>query len=338
MCISAEKLSNKKHLNNILLYCLIMAFECEHCNNVYKSLQSYRNHIKIKHNDIKQDTDKKIICEYCNKNFTRKTNLRYHIENSCKNKTDITQTINLQNQINELKKELDVLKHIKEKPEVINNITNNITNNGTIINNTILINKTGTENLLELTDKECDEIFSKEILSVVSLIKHINFNERLPSNHSFCSKSLEGKYLLSYDVNKSCTESLRKKYFCHELVENSVSRLEILYEMHKNKMSKLKQTKIENNIKMLKNIKNRDYSDKILKELNNQIIELSYNNKDTVLNTWKNNKTQGKKILKEQIKIENYDSETSDSDSSISSESDSDSFVLKTTKKNTTEK
>jgi hypothetical protein len=298
-----------------------MSFECKYCGNLYKSLQSYRNHIKIKHSDIKKDNNKQHNCEYCNKKFSRKTNLRVHINNSCKNKVltiQPTQTIDLQNQINELKKELVELKNTKVKPGIIN-ITNNITNNGTIINNTIYINKTGTENLLDLTDKECDEIFSKEISSVVSLIKHINFNKRLPSNHSFCSKSLEGKYLLSYDIEKSTPESLRKKYFCQELVENTVARLEILYEMHKIKMSKLKQLKIESNIKILKDIKNRNYSDKILKELKNQIIELSYNNKETILNTWKNHKTVGKKINNINNINEN-NTEENDSDSNSDSE------------------
>jgi len=116
--------------------------------------------------------------------------------------------------------------------------------------------------------------------------------------------------LLAYDVDKSCTESLRKKYFYHELLENSINRLEILYEIHKNKMSKLKQRKIENNIKILKDIKNRDFSDKVLKEIKNQLIELSYNHKDTVLNTWKNNKTQGKTVKKPIIPIGDFDSDS----------------------------
>ena len=300
-----------------------MSFKCTYCDNTYGSLQSCKNHIRIKHMENKKadlEKTKKIICELCGKRFTRNANLKHHMENVCELRIKPhknPQNIELQNQINELKKEIVELKNAKSKTEVINktinnynSTTNNITNNGTIINNTIYINRTGTENLLELTDKECDDIFGKEISSVVSLVKHVNFNERLPSNHSFCSKSLEGKYLLAYDVDKSCTESLRKKYFYHELLENSINRLEILYEIHKNKMSKLKQRKIENNIKILKDIKNRDFSDKVLKEIKNQLIELSYNHKDTVLNTWKNNKTQGKTVKKPIIPIGDFDSDS----------------------------
>ncbi len=313
-----------------------MSFKCSYCENTYKSLQSCKNHMRIKHSENKKadlEKEKHIICEFCSKRFTRNANLKHHMDNVCGSLVKSqhnSQTVELQNQINELKKEIVELKNAKPKTEVINktinnytNTTNNITNNGTIINNTVYINRTGTENLLDLTDKECDEIFGKEISSVVSLVKHVNFNERLPSNHSFCSKSLEGKYLLAYDVDKSCTESLRKKYFCHELLENSVNRLEILYEIHKNKMSKLKQKKIENNIKVLKDIKNRDFSDKVLKEIKNQLIELSYNHKDTVLNTWKNYKTQGKTIKKPLIPIND-----SDSDSELSDDSSDDSIEV----------
>lgn len=313
-----------------------MLYKCTYCPNSYKSLQSCKNHIRIKHLENKKADlakEKHIVCDFCGKRFTRNANLKYHLENVCELRVKFqhnSQTIELQNQINELKKEIVELKNVKPKTEVINktinnytSTTNNITNNGTVINNTIYINRTGTENLLELTNKECDEIFGKEISSVVSLVKHVNFNKRLPSNHSFCSKSLEGKYLLAYDVDKSCTESLRKKYFYHELLENSINRLEILYEIHKNKMSKLKQKKIEDNIKVLKDIKDRDFSDKVLKEIKNQLIELSYNHKDTVLNTWKNYKTQGKTIKKPLIPINN-----SESDSELSDDSDDDTIEV----------
>jgi hypothetical protein len=150
--------------------------------------------------------------------------------------------------------------------------------------------------LLELNDKETTEIFSKEISGVVSLIKFINFNERLPSNHSFCTKSLEGKYLLTYNTEESKVESTRKKYFYQELLSTAVDKMELLFKACRNNFSKDKQTKIEGTIKRLKEIKDRDFSDKILKEIKNQLIQLSYNCRNTVLNTWDNNKIKGKQI------------------------------------------
>lgn len=313
-----------------------MAHKCEFCDCIYKSIQSCKNHMRIKHcNFLKSKPDKKqFICDYCQKHFARKSNLNYHQENACKNRLIVqqpkTDAVDLQNQINELKKELVELKNTKTK--------HNIINNGTIINNIIYINKTGTENLLDLNDIECAEIFSKEFSSVVSLVKFINFNERLPSNHSFCSKSLEGKYLLAYDFGKSKIESTRKKYFYHELLANSVDKLEILYKSRKNKFSKLKQEQIENNIKSLKDIRNRDFSDKILKEIKNQLVELSYNCKNTVLNTWKNYrasdhmyKSFGHDIKNSNIIEDDSDSELSELNSS-ESDNESDEINLKSIK------
>lgn len=92
-------------------------------------------------------------------------------------------------------------------------------------------------------------------------------------------------------------------------------------------MQKKKQTRIKDTIKRLKEIKDRDFSDTILREIKNQLILLSYNCRNTVLNTWDNNKIEGKKIedtdftdkdldeifLKTNIELsdDNYESESS---------------------------
>jgi hypothetical protein len=248
-----------------------MEFKCKICDKQYKSYQTLWNHKKIKHT-LKNN---KIICELCNKEFTRNDNLKYHKNNTCKIKN---------NEINKINILEDKIEQLENK---INNISNNTLNNSNVNNGTvnIYINKTGTENVLELNDSEKNEIFNKELSGIVSFIKFINFNERLPNNHSFCTKSLEGKYLLSYNTEEEKIESVRKKYFYHELLNNSVEKMEILYKSCKNNFSKEKQLKVENTIQSLKEIKDRDLSNKVLKEIKNKLIEISYNRRDTVLNT-----------------------------------------------------
>lgn len=49
----------------------------------------------------------------------------------------------------------------------------------------IVINKIGTENVLELNDMEITDIFNKEIEGVIKLIEFVNFNEIL---HLFLGK------------------------------------------------------------------------------------------------------------------------------------------------------
>ena len=254
-----------------------MEFKCNICDKQYKSYQTLWNHNKIKHTS----TNKKIICDSCNKEFTRSDNLKYHKNNTCKIKNNNIKINILEEKIEQLEDKIN---------NISNNTLNNINNNSTVNNGTvnIYINKTGTENVLELNDSEKNEIFNKEIDGIVSFIRFINFNERLPNNHSFCTKSLEGKYLLSYNTEDEKIESVRKKYFYHELLNNSVEKMDILYKSCKNKFSKEKQLKVENTIQSLKEIKNRDLSNKVLKEIKNKLIEISYNRRETVLNTWDN--------------------------------------------------
>ena len=160
-----------------------MLYNCEICNKDYKSYQSLWNHNKIKHSDLCLKISNKecnFSCELCNKKFTRNDNLKYHKNNTCKIKNNETNKINI----------------LEDKIEQLENKINNISNNNNNVNNgtvNIYINKTGTENVLELNDSEKNEIFNKELSGIVSFIKFINFNERLPNNHSFCTKSLEGK-------------------------------------------------------------------------------------------------------------------------------------------------
>ena len=109
---------------------------------------------------------------------------------------------------------------------------NNNSNNNTV-NNTIYINKLGTENLLELTRTEIANIFDKRLLSLEAFVKTINFNERLPSNHSFCTTNLDSAYLSVYDTNESKIKKDRKKYFFEEIISKSVLRMEELYKINK---------------------------------------------------------------------------------------------------------
>jgi hypothetical protein len=264
-----------------------MSYNCNICNKEYKSYQSLWSHNKIKHNEIRlniKDKECKFSCDICNKKFRRNANLKYHITNTCKIKNNDTNKINiLESEIIELKNKINNITNYKTLNNNINNNSN--VNQGTV---NIYINKTGTENVLELNESEKNEIFNKELSGIVSFIKFINFNERLPNNHSFCTKSLEGKYLLSYNTEEEKIESVRKKYFYHELLNNSVEKMEILYKSCKNNFSKEKQLKVENTIQSLKEIKDRDLSNKVLKEIKNKLIEISYNSRDTVLNTWDN--------------------------------------------------
>jgi hypothetical protein len=169
-----------------------MVYNCLKCNKNYKTYQTLWKHNKLYHKPIITDItgsttenysieNKKVrsyICEYCNKIFTRKNNMNHHKINSCtKNQKDTNikeLEIKLTNNIEKLEYKIEKLEK-KTNKKVINN-----TNNGTIINNNnIIINKIGSENLLEFNDNEISQIFNKELESIITFIELLNFNERL---------------------------------------------------------------------------------------------------------------------------------------------------------------
>jgi hypothetical protein len=138
-----------------------------------------------------------------------------------------------------------------------------------------------------LNDNEISEIFDKKIESVIKFIQHLNFNERLPSNHNFCTTSIDGHYLHIYNTDQLTKECDRKKYFFEELLGRSIYKMEQLYAKYKFNFNETKQMQIEDDINTLKIIKSKDMNDKLLKEMLKKLNLLSYNYKKIVLDTWK---------------------------------------------------
>lgn len=268
-----------------------MTFNCEKCIKEYSSYQSLWNHNKLYHNTTiteitgvttGKNCKKYYICNLCTKKFTRRNNMNHHKLNTCPKK-DIQVT---KIEISELK---DVINKLETKIDKISNkkVINNYNNCGNMItNNKLIINKIGTENLLELKNTEITDIFNKEIESVILFIELINFNERLPENHSFCTTSLESKYLSTYNSETNTIDKDRKKYFFDKLLDTSIKRLEILYNSNKKKIAETRQKQIEENINNLKKMKESSFSNKIMKEMINKLNLLSYNKKEIVKNTW----------------------------------------------------
>ena len=281
-----------------------MEFKCKICNNIYKSYQSLWNHNHKYHdnenhkktsNDLQKTSNdfqktsndfqnNTIQCEYCNKTFSRKNNLNYHIKNRCKEKEK-----------QELKSKVILEETIKKiiKSEIKNTkSTTNIRVNGNIIGTNhdsgpkIIINKTGSENIDHITYNEVSTIFDNEISSVIKLIELVNFNECKPENHSFCSTALESPYLSFYNTNTNTVNKERKRYFFEEVICKSIQNHEILYGKFKNKFNSIKRKQIEDNIYNLKKIKENSFNSKIIGEMIRNLNLLSYNNRDLVQDTW----------------------------------------------------
>ncbi len=279
-----------------------MEFICKICNKNYKSYQSLWNHNHKYHTTIihitpqsnhknphfdhknPHSTTNNLSCNHCNKIFSRIDSLNRHIK-TCKIKND-------QEVISKSNLEETIMKIIKNEMKNNKKSTTNIRVNGNIIGTNhdsgpkIIINKTGSESIDQLTYNEVSAIFDNEISSVVKLIELINFNESKPENHSFCSTALESPYLSFYNTNTNTVNKERKRYFFEEVICKSIQNHEILYGKFKNKFNSIKRKQIEDNIYNLKKIKENSFNSKIIGEMIRNLNLLSYNNRDLVQDTW----------------------------------------------------
>ncbi len=226
-------------------------------------------------NDINKDK-KEFMCMYCLKKFGTNFNKQRH-QNNCQMKNviaDLKNDFNCKFEL--LKKDLET--------KATGKIYNKYVNSGTI-NNKITINKIGSESL-ELTNEEVRKIFNKEVEGLLTFIEFANFNERLPNNHSFCSTSLESKYLSKYNAEEKTIQKDRKKYYFDQVITKAIDNLEFLYNKFKTIFKPSQQKEIEEKLINIKNIKSYDLNSKFIKELINQLNLLSYNKKEMVMNTW----------------------------------------------------
>ena len=232
---------------------VISQFVCKICNKQYASYQSLWIHNKKFHKlnssskNISSSSQPKldsktvstnnsnIMCEYCNCLFSRKDNLKRHYT-ICKFKSTTNNTVNnlANNTINN---------------NIVNTNSNNINSNNTT-NNTIIINKLGNENVLHLTKTEVMTIFNKELESITTMIELLNFNERLPENHSFCTTNLESNYMSIYNPDKQTVEKDRKKYMFDKILDNSIDKIQLLYNHYRSKFDtkRRKRQKIKNKV------------------------------------------------------------------------------------------
>ena len=284
-----------------------MEYLCNKCDKKYSSYQSLWIHNKKFHssdgskvgttggnNSGNKVTFKIYICNICSKEYNNKYS-KYKHQKICTNANQKTNEIKelkieIKQEIDKLKDENIKLKKLigkKANKKVVNN------NSGTIVNgnvtNNIVINKIGQENLLELNNKEITEIFNKELEGVLTFIELLNFNERLPSNHSFCTTSLESKYLSTYNTDTNKVDKDRKKYFFDKLLNISIEKMEKLFTLNKTKFNNKKQKQIQDNIMNLKSLRNYDFNNKLIKEISNKMNLISYNKRDVVQKTWNKN-------------------------------------------------
>lgn len=241
---------------------------------------------KIKKLDIIDDNDNK--CGYCKKIFSTKGNLKSHIENRCKYK------ISILNSIKELEAELikpdnedtpqNNIKTLKKIKNITNNNTNNTTNNNTnntnngIINNNknniynITLNPFGKEDLSHITNKQYIKFMKDIFPGFLNFVEKIHYDEAMPANHNICikNKKYDDAYVYKKDnwqvtdcdeiiddLIRQKTKILNEKY--EELEENNETT-DDLEQAFSHFMSKIRKSDDEGKTNLIKQLKRLLYN------------------------------------------------------------------------------
>jgi len=270
-----------------------MGYTCTTCNKDYASYQSLWNHNRKYHtseklhltsincvtttdNYQKRPKENQFDCIYCNKTFTRKNNLNYHLKNKCKEKEKKqNEHLIYMKHIEKLTQEIEKLKN-KPKSKIINNyngpVNNGPVNNGSIT--TIKLCEIGKEDLSHLTHSEKKYIMAQGMNSIISLIDHLNFSDHLKQNHTFYTSAINDKHVNTIDFKTKSVIKKSKKDLFDQILDSHINKLALLSNNNK------KFTDVFNNIKAFIYLKNAK------KEFITQLNMLSYNKRAMVINTW----------------------------------------------------
>jgi hypothetical protein len=246
-----------------------------------KHIQTETKHIQ---NNAKIEPLDKSICEYCKKTLSNSQS-RWRHQKICKEKARIDKEqedkMTLKQELAKIKKDLKLELEIKfnklnkkSANKIINyNVSNNVSNVNS--NNTLSLCKLGGENVDLLTKDERKNILSQNKNSIVSLVEHLNFNQRLPQNHIFYVSSLNDKHVNTFDLETNSMVKQSKKDLFDKLLFNQMKKLEII-------CKKSKKQDVFNGLNAI------IYLDKNKKEFVNQVNMLSYNKRNMILKTWNN--------------------------------------------------
>ena len=210
-CNYSKHLKTKKHKNNIL------------------TTQTHTNTTNIT-NTTNTPHTANIVCEYCNKVFSRTDSLNRHIKSFCKNSPNNATLIEIkkikelhQSQIEKLDLERNVLlNHIEKLLEHVGDTTN-ITNNQQIV-----LNCYGKEDLSHITETIKAELIKVPFVMIPKMIKAVHFNENCPQNKNICLPNKKQPYVKIFQGKSWIYKD--KREIIQELIDKNYIRLDDYYE------------------------------------------------------------------------------------------------------------
>ncbi len=268
-------------------------YSCELCGKTLSSGNNYKIHVSKK---VCQKIKSTITCFTCNKIFTDKRSLEYHLENNVCGKDDIPNTTNITNNNN------------NNSTNTTNNMTNsqNTTNIGTLNNNIqINVNANSTEDLKKVANllpfREMGYKVSTEKYleyannpdnAIKQFIKEHHFNPDKPERMNVLNTNRRDNrvQLFDYDEDSICRWQTKDKGKIIELLyERGMNHLyfaKMMLDGAGVKLDPKKEKKLKDKIKEYED-------DKVKKQCIDMISDMTYDYREMV-------ETNKKKIEKQQ--------------------------------------
>ena len=157
------------------------------------------------HNSLTNSGEQIFMCEYCNKSFNRKDNLKRHIKNYCENKKENDKLIiEIENKYKlELEKQQDFYKgEIENLHKRIGELIDK--NRTTIINidKQINLNSYGNEDMSHITEKFKDQMLKIPFIAIPKMIEEVHFSDKKPENNNIKLTNKKENYVKVYQGDK----------------------------------------------------------------------------------------------------------------------------------------
>jgi hypothetical protein len=172
------------------------SYECSKCKKEFNKKSNYDCHIMRKFSCVKNsELDNK--CEYCDKIYSTKYNLKIHM-NTCKqnnddddNKLQIEELKKMfEKKFEEQQKKIDELSHISNINETNNNITVTENSHNNNITNNINIYNAGKEDLSHLSKEDIIKICTSGTYYPIVAAEVIHCNKKYPQFQNFLISNL----------------------------------------------------------------------------------------------------------------------------------------------------
>jgi hypothetical protein len=279
-----------------------MEFNCKICNKNYASYKSIWNHNKKFHNNnvskivsnvpenvknvpksVSNVSNTSLKCNICDKTFNSRTTKWRHDKTCKENENEIIQK-SKDEEILEMKAEMEKLKDMLQKalkihPKTLQKINNqlNNTNNGTINNNTVII-QLGKEDLTKmLTTNEKMSILNRQAMGINDLVKLVHTSGKYKKCMNVYITNLQNTIGYMYDEKQNNFIAVNKNELLNDLVDSRMYDIEKFYDKLQLKLEPEKATRIKKFIDKMKN------EEDCLKDLKKEEIKLIlYNNRESI--------------------------------------------------------